>query len=133
MISISVVCLFFALADQKRDRFRNITYNYQIEVNGKIIDAVWEVRHDAELGLPGTFDRDVWWELCARYTGPQRSQADYYSERVWLGGLPEVLRTMGKKSDGGNVIARLKESIKRLTVTTCLTQRTFNCPTSGGF
>jgi hypothetical protein len=53
----------FALADQHRDRFRNIRHTYPVEVNGKIIDATWEVRPDSELGLPSTFDRDVWWEL----------------------------------------------------------------------
>lgn len=122
----------FSLADQKRDRFRNIRHRYQVEVNGRTIDATWEVRHDAELGLPSTFDRDVWWEICARYSECQRSQADD-SGVVWLGALPEFLRSMGKKSDGGNMIARVKESIKRLTVTTCLTEKAFNCPSSGGY
>jgi hypothetical protein len=122
----------FALADQKRDRFRNIRHRYQVEINGRTIDATWEVRHDAELGLPSTFDRDVWWEICARYSEGQRTQADD-SGVVWLGALPEFLRSMGKKSDGGNMIARVKESIKRLTVTTCLTEKAFNCPTSGGY
>ncbi len=122
----------FALADQKRDRFRNIKHNYRVEINGKSIDASWEVRHDAELGLPSTFDRDVWWELCARYTELQRSGGSD-SGVVYLGSLPGFLQSMGKKSDGGNMTARVKESIKRLTVTTCLTEKAYNCPTSGGY
>jgi hypothetical protein len=121
----------FALADQRRDRFRNIRHTYPVEVNGKTIEATWEVRHDSELGLPSTFDRDVWWELCARYTELQRAGDD--AGIIYLGSLPAFFASMGKKSDGGNMTARLKESIKRLTVTTCLTERSFNCPTSGGY
>jgi hypothetical protein len=122
----------FALADQHRDRFRNIRHTYPVEVNGKIIDATWEVRPDSELGLPSTFDRDVWWELCARYTDIQRACNDD-SGIIYLGSLPGFLKSMGKKSDGGNMTARLKESIKRLTVTTCITERAFNCPSYGGY
>ena len=122
----------FALADQKRDRFRNIRHSYRVEVNGKFFEAIWEVRHDAELGLPSTFDRDVWWELCALNTEAQESKQDD-SGIVYMGALTQFLQQMGKTSDGGKMIGRLKESIKRLTLTTCVTEKAFNCPASGGY
>ncbi len=122
----------FALADQKRDRFRNIRHSYPVEKDGKTFDAIWEVRHDAELGLPSTFDRGVWWEVCARYTETLRDTNDD-SGVIALGALTDFLRSIGIRSDGGNMTARLKESIKRLTVTTCVTESAFKCPTSGGY
>lgn len=122
----------FALADQKRDRFRNIRHTYPVEKDGKVFHATWEVRHDAELGLPSTFDRGVWWELCARFTETLRDSGDD-SGLIALGSFSDFLRSIGIKSDGGNMTARLKESIKRLTVTTCVTEKAYNCPTSGGY
>lgn len=50
----------FSSADKNSDRFRDIKQQYTVESGGKSFKAVWEVRHDPELGLLGTFDRDVW-------------------------------------------------------------------------
>ena len=96
MISIFVGFQFSALADQRRDRFRNIRHTYSVEVNGKTIEATWEVRHDSELGLPSTFDRDVWWEICARYTELQRvGNDDFWNYLSWF--ATRISQKYGKK------------------------------------
>ncbi|MGH9551072.1 MAG: hypothetical protein ACRD3W_16940, partial [Terriglobales bacterium] len=50
----------FVSSDKKADRFRNIRQTFNVTQCGQQFQVVWEVRHDAELGLPSTFDRDVW-------------------------------------------------------------------------
>jgi hypothetical protein len=46
--------------------------------------------------------------------------------------LTEFLKRIGK-NDSGYCTNRLKESIRRLAYTTCVTERAFNCPTDGGY
>lgn len=46
--------------------------------------------------------------------------------------MREFLRRLGK-SDGGKFTSKVKESIKRLTRTTCFTEKSYNCPSSGGY
>jgi len=51
---------FFVAGDKVALRFRDIEQKYIVETNGQKFEALWEVRHDSKLGLPGGFDRDVW-------------------------------------------------------------------------
>ena len=122
----------FVSSDKKAERFRDIEQRYSVDVGGDSFEAVWEVRHDAKLGLPGSFDRDVWlgiMEIVQEQTAAGRKPVP---EIIELGSLREFLRRIGK-NDGGKFTAKLKESIKRLTRTTCFTERSYNCPSTGGY
>lgn len=119
----------FAIGDKKTDRFRDIEQKYNVEINGMTFEALWEVRHDPKLGLPGAFDRDVWHGLLEIGQRPEFKAtgiAEFYSSR-------DFLKLIGKKSGGGNWINNVKEAIQRLTLTTFISRRSFNCPTSGGY
>lgn len=122
----------FVSSDKKADRFRDIEQRYSVDVNGNSFDAVWEVRHDAKLGLPGTFDRDVWLGIMEIVQEQTESGRKPVPEIIELGSMRDFLRRIGK-NEGGKFSAKLKESIKRLTRTTCFTERSYNCPTSGGY
>lgn len=122
----------FVSSDKRAERFRDIEQRYVVDVNGATFEAVWEVRHDPKLGLPGTFDRDVWlgiMEIVQEATDAGRKPVP---ELIELGSLRDFLRRIGKNS-GGKYTAKLKESIKRLARTTCFTEKSYNCPSSGGY
>lgn len=122
----------FVSSDKRSDRFRDIEQRYQVELNGKTFQAVWEVRHDAKLGLPGSFDRDVWFGLMEIVQEITNSGRKPIPEMIEIGSMSEFLRKIGKGRGGNNMI-RLKESIRRLARTTCLTEKSYNCPSSGGY
>ena len=122
----------FVAGDKHADRFRDITHDYEVTVNGKTLKARWEIHHDRELGLLGTFDRDVWWgilELVEEITGGDR---DKVPEIVDLGSPRSFLRRIAKPYNG-KYVKMLNESIKRLLRTVCFSDNAFNCPTSGGY
>lgn len=123
----------FAAGDKKNDRFRDLEQKYTVEVNGQIFQAVWEVRHDSKLGLPGPFDRDVWFGLMEIINEQSDGGRKPIPDVIEIGSAREFLKRIGKKSGGGNWVLKLKESIQRLTVTTCLTRKAYNCPASGGY
>lgn len=123
----------FAPADKRADRFRDIKQHYTVEANGKTFTATWEVRHDPELGLLGTFDRDVWLgilEYAEELSGVGRNKT--YPERIDLGSSKGFLKRLGKP-ESGRYVAMLHDSIKRLLKTICFSERAFNCPSSGGY
>jgi hypothetical protein len=122
----------FVSSDKKADRFRDIEQRYSVDVNGNTFEAIWEVRHDSKLGLPGTFDRDVWLGIMEIVQEQTESGRKPVPEIIELGSLRDFLRRIGKNS-GGKYTGKLKESIKRLTRTTCFTEKSYNCPSSGGY
>jgi hypothetical protein len=122
----------FVSSDKRGDRFKDIEQRYQVDVNGKTFEATWEVRHDAKLGLPGTFDRDVWLGLMEIVQELTEAGRKPVPEVIEIASMREFLRKIGK-NDGGKFAAKVKESIRRLTRTTCFTEKSFNCPTSGGY
>ena len=123
----------FVSSDRKLDRFRNIRQVFHIPRDGRTFDVVWEVRHDAELGLPTSFDRDVWLGLMDLIQEATEGGRMPIPDVIEIPSLTQFLKRMGKKSDGGKWTLRVKESIKRLTFTTCVTEKAFNCPSSGGY
>jgi hypothetical protein len=123
----------FTPADKKADRFRDIKQHYTVESGGKSFTAIWEVRHDPELGLLGTFDRDVWLgilEYAEELSGSGRAKS--YPEKIDLGSSKGFLKRLGKP-ESGRYVAMFQESIRRLIKTVCFSERAFNCPTSGGY
>ena len=124
----------FATADKKADRFRDIKQQYTVESGGKCFTAIWEVRHDPELGLLGTFDRDVWTGILdfAQDLAVTVSRKKKYPERVDLGSCKGFLKRIGKP-ESGKYVAMLQESLKRLLKTVCFSEKAFNVPASGGY
>lgn len=123
---------FFVAGDKLGLRFRDIEQKYVVEVNGQKFEALWEVRHDSKLGLPGGFDRDVWLgilEIVTEVTGGRQP----IPERIEIGSFSEFLKRIGKRSDGGRDIAMLRQAIERLATTGCISKRSYNCPADGGY
>lgn len=122
----------FVASDHRADRFRDIHQTYDVTLDGKQFSAVWEVRHDPQLGLLGSFDRDVWlgiMELAAEANeGGRRSTP----EILHLGSSKGFLRKIGKPQNG-KYISMLNDSIRRFVRTVCFSEKAFNCPTSGGY
>ncbi|MCC7527080.1 MAG: replication initiator protein A [Candidatus Melainabacteria bacterium] len=123
----------FVSSDKKADRFRNIRQTFDVTQGGQTFQVVWEVRHDAVLGLPSTFDRDVWLGLMDLIQEQTEGGRKPIPETIEIPSLTQFLKRIGKKSDGGKSTARVKESIKRLCFTTCVTEKAFNCPSDGGY
>ena len=123
----------FVSADTRADRFRNIRQTFEVQHQGQNLQVVWEVRHDAELGLPTSFDRDVWLGVMDLVQEATDGGKKPIPDVVEIPSITQFLKRIGKKSDGGSWTVRLKESIRRLAYTTCVTERAFNCPSSGGY
>jgi hypothetical protein len=123
----------FVSADTKADRFRNIRQTFEIQHEGKALQVIWEVRHDAELGLPTSFDRDVWLGIMDLVQEATDGGKKPIPDVIEIPSITQFLKRIGKKSDGGSGTLRLKESIRRLSYTTCVTERAFKCPSSGGY
>lgn len=124
----------FAPADKKADRFRDIKQRYTVETNGKSFTATWEVRHDPELGLLGTFDRDVWMGILeyAEELAATSGRDKKYPDKIDLGSSKGFLKRLGKP-ESGRYVAMFQESIRRLLRTICFSEHAFNCPSSGGY
>lgn len=123
---------FFVSGDSVADRFRDIRQEYEVELGGKKFTAVWEVRHDKNLGLPGTFERDVWlgiMEIVQEQTDGGRKPVP---DIIEIPSTADFLKRIGKKPSGGNYKV-FREAIRRLARTSCWTDRAYNCPTSGGY
>ena len=123
---------YFAVGDRKADRYRDLYLEEEIEKADTVIKAIWEVRHDSKLGLPGSFDRDVWLGVLEIINDLTKNGAVSCPEIVELGTARSFLRRIGK-STGGKQIQDLQESILRIARTTCVSSSSFNCPAAGGY
>lgn len=122
----------FVASDKRPDRFRDIEQLYKFESGGNVVEASWKVRHDPTLGLPGSFDRDVWLGLMELVTELTDGQRKPVPKKIQISSHREFLRRLGKPHSG-RYQKLLKDSLRRLTVTMCLTEKSFNCPSSGGY
>jgi len=124
---------YFIASDKKADRFRDLEHKYQISKDGKFLEAHWEVRHDSKLGLPGSFDRDVWLGILEIISDVTEGGRKPLPEIIDLGSSREFLKRIGKKGSGGRDVDMLRRSIERLATTGCISKGSFNCPTGGGY
>jgi len=124
----------FAPADKRADRFRDIKQRYTVEAGGKSFTATWEVRHDPELGLLGTFDRDVWMGILeyAEELAEGKGRNKKYPDKIDLGSSKGFLKRIGKP-ESGRYVAMFHESIRRLLKTICFSEKAYNVPASGGY
>ena len=86
----------------------------------RVIKAIWEVRHDTKLGLPGSFDRDVWLGILEIINDVTQNGAAACPEIIDIGTARNFLLRLGKSGNGGKDIAMLKESIERMAQTMCV-------------
>ncbi len=124
---------YFAVGDKKADRFRDLYLEEEIEKADTVIKAIWEVRHDTKLGLPGSFDRDVWLGILEIINDVTQNGAAACPEIIDIGTARNFLQRLGKSGNGGKDIAMLKESIERMAQTMCVSRKSFNCPDAGGY
>lgn len=122
----------FVASDHRADRFRDIKQSYDVTYNGKQFSAVWEVRHDPQLGLLGSFDRDVWFGIMELIGEASEGGRKPTPEIVHLGSSKGFLRKIGKP-ENGKYISMLHDSIRRFVRTVCFSEKAFNCPSSGGY
>ncbi len=123
---------YFVASRRKQDRFRNLELRYSVEINGKIFEALWEVQHSSSLGLPSSYDRDVWLGIMEIAQELTEGGKKPFPKAIDLGSTDQFLKRIGKQR-GGKQITAFKNALRRLTKTTCFTERAFNCPGSGGY
>lgn len=123
---------YFTAGKTRADRFRSLELKEEFQKDGKVIQTEWLVIHNPKLGLPGSFDRDVWigiLQIIAEITDGGRQPVP---ERIELGTAYSFLQKIGKPING-KYRGMLKDSIERLATTGCVTKGSFNCPSSGGY
>ena len=123
---------YFVAAKTKSDRFRCLELAEEIEKDGTIIRSEWQVIHNPRLGLPSSFDRDVWIGILQTVVEATENGKRAVPERIDLGTAYAFLQRIDKPING-KYRKMLKDSIERLATTGCVTKGAFNCPSSGGY
>lgn len=121
---------YFITAHDSGNRQRDIYFELSPDTDGE--KAIWEVQH-SRLGLPGSFDRDVWLGILEIINEATNGGNSGCPEFVDLGTLRGFLRRIGKSGNGGKDIAMLKEAIERMARTMCVSRKSYKCPTAGGY
>jgi len=109
--------------DKKPDRYRSVEISETIAVNGKIKTKVFRVNPDPRYGLPGLFELEVMlmiYQLASEYL----IKHGLVPEQFEIGSLSSFLRLM-KRSADGRYIGMLKEGLKRLAATNCVSEGFF--------
>lgn len=109
--------------DKAADRLRSIKITETIKIGDKVQQRTFRVNPDPELGLPGSFDLEVMTGI-NRIADEQMSQLGTVPEFLELGSFRTFLALIGKPCTG-KYIAMLKESLKRLMSTTCISEGFF--------
>jgi len=109
--------------DKAADRFRSIKITETIKVGDKFQQRTFRVNPDPELGLPGSFDLDVMTGI-NRLADEQMSQLGIVPEFIELGSFRTFLAVIGKPGSG-KYMQMLKESLKRLMSTVCISEGFF--------
>ena len=112
-----------------RHDLRDIIYNYTYLVEKSRFTASWRVIADPKFGLPGIFDLKV---LLAVYKTGQAfldtgyANTPYVRDRIIeLPSVSALMRIVGVNATGGNVLARVKDSIRRLFNTRLVSDSAF--------
>jgi hypothetical protein len=106
-----------------KDRFRQIKISESVTVNNQIKHRSFRVNPDPELGLPGTFELEVMTGIY-RLTDIQLQANGSVPEFIELGTFRSFLQSIGKPGTG-KYIQMLKEALKRLAATTCISEGFF--------
>lgn len=109
--------------DKHSDRFRVIKISETVKVGDKIKQRSFLVNPHPELGLPGSFELEVMTGIY-RLADVQASQLGFVPEYIDLGTLRSFLSLIGKPYSG-KYAAMLKEALKRLMGTICVSEGFF--------
>lgn len=123
---------YFVAGDKRHQRFRSLLVTESVEKDGKQFQAEWRVICHPELGLPGSFDRDVWIGILQIVREITDNGKQPVPDIIELGTVYGFLKRIGKPTDG-RYVKMFKDSIERLATTGCVSKGTFNCPASGGY
>lgn len=121
---------YFITSHDADNRLRDIYFELNADGDGE--KSIWEVQH-SRLGLPGSFDRDVWLGILEIINETTDGGKGPCPEFVDLGTLRGFLRRIGKSGNGGKDIAMLKEAVERMARTMCVSRKSFKCPSAGGY
>src|SRR5882757_3425560 len=116
---------FCAPQHRHEDRMRTIKIVESVNINGVKRERKFKVIPDPDFGLPGLFDFDVMLILSqlAQLAALQGISEDDEAE-LELPSMRRVLEMM-KRPGSGTYIALLKESLKRLAATNCVSEGFF--------
>lgn len=109
--------------DKAADRFRSIKITETIKLGEKTQTRTFRVNPDPELGLPGSFDLEVMTGIY-RLADEQMSELGTVPEYIELGSFSSFLTLLGK-SYSGKYGAMVKESLRRLMSTICISEGFF--------
>jgi len=109
--------------DRNSERFRQIKISESVRVNDEITYRSFKVNPDPDLGLPGSFELDV---MTGIYFLADRlkKQIGFVPDFIDLGSLKSFLELIGKPYSG-RYAKMLKEALRRLMSTTCISEGFF--------
>lgn len=109
--------------DRSSERFRQIKISETVNINGQIKHRSFRVNPDPDWGLPGTFDLDVMTGIY-RLADEQIVKETESPEYIELGSFKSFLSLIGKPYSG-RYANMLKDSLKRLMATVCISEGFF--------
>lgn len=109
--------------DRTAERFRQIRITESITVNNEITHRSFLVIPHPDLGLPGSFELEVMTGIY-RLADIQLKEHGFVPEFIELGSFRSFLEAIGR-AGGGKYIGMLKEALRRLAGTTCISEGFF--------
>lgn len=109
--------------DKAADRFRSIKISETVKVNDQMKHRSFMVNPHPELGLPGSFEREVMTGIY-RLADKHLKETGSVPEFIELGTFRSFLESIGR-SGAGVYTRMLKESLRRLAGTTCISEGFF--------
>jgi len=109
--------------DRAAERFRQIKISETVTVNNEVKHRSFRVNPDPDLGLPGMFDLEVMTGIY-RLSDQYLRETGFVPEFIELGTFRSFLESIGRHC-GGSYIRMLKEALRRLTATICISEGFF--------
>jgi hypothetical protein len=109
--------------DRLSERFRSIKISESVTVNDQVKHRSFVVNPHPELGLPGSFELEVMtglYKIADEYITKFHSVPDVFD----LGSFRSFLTSIGRPCTG-KYVGMLKEALKRLAATTCISEGFF--------
>jgi len=117
---------FFALSRKGLKDIQEICYHDVVTRGGKRVEIFWRVSANVRQGFPGPFDKEVHKAIEQILSEQLRSRSLPLKNPIPLGSLYELCRRMGINSSGKNY-RRIKEALKRITLTGVESRGAFYC------
>jgi hypothetical protein len=109
--------------DRTSERFRSIKITETVKINDEIKQRSFVVNPHPELGLPGSFELEVMTGIYALADAEMRKHGEL-SGFIELGSFRSFLELIGKPYSG-KYAQMLKEALRRLAGTTCISEGFF--------